>query len=125
MMRIVYEKTGEHPDGTLFTLEKGVATIPEDNHIVGVLGCSRCVGRQGIRRRSGTRGTLPAVRQRYPCRIRLYEYRKDSKGGGVKDETSKASRASVGWRKHKRKDGKRMTNKSSRKIAKTKLARNY
>ena len=45
MMRIVYEKTGEHPDGTLFTLEKGVATIPEDNHIVGVLGCSRCGGK--------------------------------------------------------------------------------
>lgn len=41
----------------------------------------------------------------------------------MKDETSAKAHAAVGYRKHKRKAGKRMANKGSRKIAKATLAK--
>jgi hypothetical protein len=41
----------------------------------------------------------------------------------VKDETSKAAQAAVGYHKHKRPHGKKLANKGSRKIAKGKIAK--
>ena len=41
----------------------------------------------------------------------------------MKDVTSKAAQAAVGYRKHRRKAGKRMTNKGSRKLAMAALAK--
>jgi len=41
----------------------------------------------------------------------------------MKEETSAKAHAAVGYHKHKRKVGKRMTNKGSRKIAKAKIAK--
>ena len=38
-------------------------------------------------------------------------------------ETSKAARAAVGHRKHKRSFGKRLANKGSRKLAKNQIAK--
>ena len=41
----------------------------------------------------------------------------------MKDVTSKAAQAAVGYRKHRRKAGKRMTNTGARKLAKAALAK--
>ena len=41
----------------------------------------------------------------------------------MKDVTSKAAQAAVGYRKHRRKAGKRMTNKGSRQLAKAAVAK--
>jgi len=41
----------------------------------------------------------------------------------MKDVTSAKAHAAVGYRKHKRKAGKRMANKASRKLAKAAVAK--